>query len=108
MKNRYNEGKPVTINGVPGKEFISDKDRFTHGYLLYQDGVMYMAIGMGMKKDSATKASINKFMNSYVILEHNANVDQSYFTYTDKTGAYQVDLPGETEFGKRLRKHPFW
>src|SRR5215203_1974329 len=91
----FSKGKPITINNVSGREFQSGKDNFSHGYFLFKNGVMYMAIGMSMKKNASSEASINRFIHSYTILENKKKDNEPYFTYTDKVNAYQVDLPAE-------------
>jgi len=93
--NDYTKGKPVSINNVPGREFVSDVKKYSRGYLLYKDGMMYMAIAMSMKKDTANAASINKFLHSFVIHSENIEDDTKYFTYEDKQKAYSIDLPAK-------------
>ena len=90
----YNKGKPLTISNVSGREFYSDKDKYSRGYLLYKDGTMYMALAMAMKKDTAVVSSIDRFLHSYVIHEPgNKTGDTKYITYTNTEKAYSIDLP---------------
>ena len=88
----YKKGKPVTINNVPGREFISTKENYSHGYLLFKDGMMYMAVAMCMKKDNSAAADIDRFLHSFKILAPVAN-EKKGFIYTNTTKAYQVELP---------------
>ncbi|TKK67960.1 TraB/GumN family protein [Ilyomonas limi] len=92
----YNKGKPVTVSNVSGREFILDKDKYSRGYLLYKDGVMYMAIAVAMKKDTAVANAINQFLHSYVITENNNKTDDTkYITYTNAEKAYSIDVPAQ-------------
>ncbi|CAN5529401.1 hypothetical protein BH10BAC2_BH10BAC2_08740 [soil metagenome] len=90
----YTKGKPITINDIPGREFISGKGNYSHGYLLYKDGMLYMAIGMSMKKDTASAKDINKFLQSFTILKSSA-AEHPFITYTDKVKAYSIELPSQ-------------
>ena len=90
----YNKGKPLTISNVQGREFYSDDDKYSRGYLLYKNGILYMALAMAMKKDTAAVSSIEKFLHSYVIHETaNQTGDAKYTTYTNTEKAYSIDLP---------------
>jgi len=88
----YKKGKPVMINNVPGREFLSAKNNYSHGYLLFKDGQIYMAVGLSMKKDSSAAISINRFLHSFAITTP-APSDSSGYVYVNKTKAYQVQLP---------------
>ena len=88
------KGKPITINNVPGREFFSQKDNYSHGYLLFKDGIMYIALGISMKKDTSAAKSVNRFLHSFTILK-NENNSAAYLTFTDKAKAYSIDLPAE-------------
>ncbi len=91
--NDYTKGKPITLNNTLGREFFSTKNNYSHGYLLFKDGTMYMAIAMSMKKDSSAASSINQFLHSFTINEHSANNDANTVTYINKMKAYQVNVP---------------
>jgi uncharacterized protein YbaP (TraB family) len=88
----YKKGKPVTINNVPGREFLSSKKNYSHGYLLFKDGRMYIAVAMSMKKDSSAATSVNRFLHSFTIATP-APSDGKSFAYTNKEKAYRVQLP---------------
>ena len=86
----YTDGKPITINGVPGREF-SDKIS-SRGYLMFSDGVMYMALGISVRKDSTSAKDVNRFLKSFTILQKE-KVAANFITYTDKEKAFSIDLP---------------
>ena len=92
----YKKGKPVMINNVPGREFLSAKNNYSHGYLLFKDGQMYMAVGLSMKKDSSAAISINRFLHSFAITTP-APSDNGSFAYVNKAKAYQVQLPARPQ-----------
>ncbi|SFQ54915.1 TraB/GumN family protein [Parafilimonas terrae] len=91
--NHYSTGKPVSINDVPGREFISTKDRYARGYLLYKDGMMYMAIAVSMKKDTSGAAPINRFLHSFTI--HKTGGGAGIYNYVNNIKAYKIDVPGQ-------------
>jgi uncharacterized protein YbaP (TraB family) len=91
----YSKGKPIVINNIPGREFSSMKDNYSHGYLLFKDGVMYIALAMCMKKDTSAAGSINRFLHSFKINESAVNSHTNSFTYTNATKAYQVNVPAK-------------
>lgn len=93
-----NKGKPITINGVNGKEFVSSKGQYSHGYLLSKDGTLYIAIGMSMKKDTSAAGNINRFLKSFKI-EKVETGNGDYISYTDHAKAYAVDLPAQPNPG---------
>ncbi len=90
--NNYFSGKPVTINNVPGREFISTTGNYSRGYLLFKDGVMYMAIAMSMKKDTSAASPINKFLHSFTISEVAVKHSEGY-NYVNQLKAYKIDVP---------------
>jgi hypothetical protein len=89
----YAKGKQVTINGVHGKELFSAKDNYSHGYLLSNDGILYMVIGMSMKADTSAAKSINRFIHSFTILQRTPGDNSNAFTYINTSKAFQVDVP---------------
>lgn len=89
--NSFSDGKPVTVNGVPGREFISMKENYSHGYLLFKDGMMYMAIAVSIKKDTSAAASINRFLHSFTI--HQLGYNTKDYDYTNDLKAYQISVP---------------
>lgn len=99
----YKKGKPITINNVPGREFSSDDNKYSRGYLLYKDGMMYMALATSMKKDTSAAGSINRFLHSFTIHEtSNKTDDTKYITYTNAAGAYSIDVPAQPKSGNDL------
>ena len=88
----YKKGKPIVINNVAGKEF-SSKNNYTHGYLLFTDGIMYLAIGTTTRKDTLGVNSINRFLHSFKIFENNNNGSDEFYVYTNKKMGYKVELP---------------
>lgn len=90
--NNYLSGKPVTINNVSGREFLSMKDNYSRGYLLFKDGIMYMAVAMSMKKDTSAAQPIAKFLHSFIIHEVSVKNDEG-FNYVNNLKAYKIDLP---------------
>ncbi len=97
----YKKGKPITIDNVPGREFLSVKKNYSHGYLLFKDGEMYIAVAMCMKKDSSAATSINRFLHSFTIAAP-APSESSGFVYINKTKAYQVTLPARPQSAQDL------
>jgi len=97
----YTKGKPLLLNNIPGREFTSKKGNYSHGYLLFKDGVMYLAIAMSMKKDSAAAPAINRFLHSYTILERKP-ADTASFTYINTVKAYRLELPAAPQPGGKL------
>ena len=97
----YKKGKPITINNVPGREFVATKNNYSHGYLLFKDGRLYMAIAMCMKKDSSAAASINRFLHSFTIFIP-VLPDSNGFTYINQIKAYQVQLPAHPQSAEDL------
>lgn len=93
------KGKPITINNIPGKEFISEKQNYSHGYLLFKDGKMYIALGMSTKTGRAGEPPINRFLHSFSITEKAPDTSRS-FTYTNKIKAYRLEVPGEPTSGE--------
>ena len=92
----YKKGKLVTINNVQVREFSSNKDKYTRGYLAFNDGVMYMAIGTAIKKDSSSENAVARFLKSFAILPQNKKgSDRTYITHTDKTKAFSVEVPAK-------------
>jgi len=92
------KGKPITIDNIPGREFTSKKENYSHGYLLFKDGKMYIALGMSMKSGSADEPDINHFLSSFSITEKAPDTSR-IFTYTNKIKAYRLELPGEAKSG---------
>lgn len=97
----FKQGKPVTINNVPGREFISAKENYSRGYLLFKDGMMYMAVAMSMKKDKSAAPDIDRFLHSFTIFTPSASGNKG-FTYTNKSKAYQLELPSAAQSGNDL------
>lgn len=93
----YKKGKPVLLNGIQGREFTSlkSKDNYAHGYLVFKDGIMYLAIGLSVKKDSAASPSINRFLQSFSINKPRKEQNRNYYTYADVLHGYALDLPGK-------------
>lgn len=97
------KGKPVSINNIPGKEFISEKPNYSHGYLLFKDGKMYIALGMNTKSGRAGEPVINRFLHSFSITEKAPDTSR-IFTYTNKIKAYRLEVPGEPASGDDYTK----
>lgn len=94
----YSKGAPITINNIPGREFVSKKENFSRGYLLFKNGTMYIALGVSTKKGSSNEAGINRFLHSLTLFD-NVKVENKSFTYTNKIKAFQVDVPGPVKPG---------
>ena len=97
------KGKPITINNIPGKEFISEKQNYSHGYLLFKDGKMYIALGMSTKSGHAGEALISRFLHSFSITQKAADTS-GIVTYTNKIKAYRLEVPGEPKSGDDYTK----
>lgn len=97
------KGKPITINNIPGKEFISEKQNYSHGYLLFKDGKMYIALGLSTKSGRAGEPAINRFLHSFSITEKAPDTSR-IFTYTNKIKAYRLEVPGEPTSGDDYSK----
>jgi uncharacterized protein YbaP (TraB family) len=97
------KGKPITINNIPGKEFISEKQNYSHGYLLFKDGKMYIALGLSTKSGRAGEPAINRFLHSFSITEKAPDTSR-IFTYTNKIKAYHLEVPGEPTSGDDYSK----
>jgi len=97
------KGKPITVNTVPGREFISKTKNYSHGYLLYKDGKMYIALGMSTKSGIAGEPVIDRFLHSFSITEKAPDTNRT-FTYTNKIKAYRLDLPGQVKSGDDFTK----
>lgn len=98
--NKYSDGKPITINNIPGREFVSSKNNYSHGYFLFKDGMMYMAIAVSMKKDTSGVAFINKFLHSFTI--HTASDGNEEFGYVNNMKAYKLNVPGTPKSGGEM------
>lgn len=90
----FKKSKQIVLNGVPGRELTSYKENYSHGYLLFKDGVMYMAIGMSMKNDTSAASQINRFIHSFTITQP-AQTDNGEITFTNAIKAYQVVVPAQ-------------
>lgn len=97
------KGKPITINNIPGKEFISQRQNYSHGYLLFKDGKMYIALGMSTKSGWAGEPAIKRFLQSFSITEK-AHDTSRIFTYTNKIKAYRLEVPAEPTSGDDYTK----
>jgi uncharacterized protein YbaP (TraB family) len=95
----YSQGKPVTINNIPGREFVSKKENFSHGYLLFKNGTMYIALGVSTKKGNSNKNTIDRFLHSLTLFESVKAADKS-LTYINKIKAYQVAIPAPAKSGE--------
>jgi uncharacterized protein YbaP (TraB family) len=91
----YAKGKPVTIDGVPGKELFSTKQTYSRGYLLNKDGIMYIAIGISIKDDTSGASSINRFMQSFKILHNATGENTGAVNYVNNAKAYRLDVPAQ-------------
>lgn len=92
---------PITrkANPSPGREFVSKKENFGHGYLLFKNGTIYIALGISIKKGSSNEIAINRFLHSFTLFD-SVKVDDKSFTYVNKIKAYQVDIPGPAKSGE--------
>jgi hypothetical protein len=93
------KGKPIMINTIPGREFISKTKNYSHGYLLYKDGKMYIALGISTKSGNAGEPVIDRFLHSFSITEKAPDTSR-IFTYTNKIKAFRIELPGEIKSGE--------
>ncbi|HEU5054111.1 MAG TPA: TraB/GumN family protein, partial [Hanamia sp.] len=101
IQSDYSKGKPIAVDGVKGREFIAKKDVYSHGYFLYKDGNMYMAIAMGLQKDSPDTKSIDNFLHSLTIKQNNPG-NQKEFVFTNKKEAFRLILPAAAKSADSL------
>ena len=97
--NDYKKGKPITINDVSGREFLFDKDKYSRGYLMYKDGMIYLALAVtARKKDTSAENNTNRFLHSYVIHHPDAQTAETkYITYTNPLKAFRIELPAQPQ-----------
>lgn len=101
-QNTPQKAKNITINGVEGKELEStDEEGYKHGYILYKNHIIYLAMGVAVKKNSTSESALNKFLSSFQVFEKKDYKSQVY-TYSDSAHLFTVDLPSKPQSGNGL------
>ncbi|MEP6582883.1 MAG: TraB/GumN family protein [Ginsengibacter sp.] len=95
--------KSITVNGISGREMeITDADGYKHGYILSKNNVIYIVLGLAVKKNPQTEDVVNKFLSSYQPFSKKENYQAAIYTYTDDDHLYSIDLPSKPQSANAL------
>lgn len=93
----------ITINGISGKVLEgSDASGYKHGYVLYKNHKVYIAIAFATVRNQKTEQALNTFLNSFKVFESKGTDKNSYFTYIDSIHFFRVDMPYPPEEASAL------
>lgn len=95
------KGKPITIDNVTGLEYESTSGSYSRGYLLYENGKIFMALAKCQKEDTSAAGDIRRFLHSFSINKIRP-VEEKNFYYVNKTKAYQLTLPAPPQSAAEL------
>jgi len=102
-KNVIKKAKPLTINGINGREVEkTDSEGYKKGYFLNKGNVVYMAVAFAMKRDNKSTEALDKFLRSFKPIEKDFTAQLKLYTHIDSTMAYRVDLPSKPGSGSEL------
>lgn len=104
-KENAKKGKPILINGIKGSEWnVDGKDGYKHGYILYKNNVLYMALGYAVKKSDKTEKELKRFLSSYKPLE-NSVYKAEPILYVDTALAFSVEIPSKATTSSSMKNN---
>jgi uncharacterized protein YbaP (TraB family) len=99
------DGKDVMVNGLHGKEYVSNVEGvYKRGYIIDDNKMTYIAIGVEENASSKGQGVIDRFLHSFQPKKQvNPEKSVAYY-YTDSIMAFSIDLPSKPEPGNDLIK----